>query len=127
MEDEQAHHVPAMVRRLRERRHEHRQRGWIYRTAFVIAGFVILAAGLAMLVLPGPALVVIPIGLAVLSLEFAWAERLVERALVQASEARVRAARATPGQKLLSAAATACAIAAFVAAAIIWDLPFLPV
>ncbi len=127
MDDEQAQDVPAMVRRLRERRQEHLRRGWIYRIAFVVAGFIILAAGLAMLVLPGPAFVVIPIGLAVLSLEFAWAERLLERALLQANEARVRAARATPGQKLLSAVATACGIAAFVAAAILWDLPFLPV
>ncbi len=127
MDDEQAQDVPAMVRRLRERRQEHLRRGWIYRIAFVVAGFIILAAGLAMLVLPGPAFVVIPIGLAVLSLEFAWAERLLERALVRANEARERAARATPGQKLLSVAATACGIAAFLAAAILWDLPFLPV
>jgi uncharacterized protein (TIGR02611 family) len=127
MDDEQAHHVPAVVRRLRQRRDEHLRRGWIYRTAFVIAGFVILAAGLAMLVLPGPAFVVIPIGLAVLSLEFAWAERLLERALRQAHEARERAARATPGQKLLSVVATACGVAAFVAAAILWDIPYVPV
>jgi uncharacterized protein (TIGR02611 family) len=127
MDNERAQQVPAMVRKLRERREEHLRRGWIYRIAFVVAGFVILAAGLAMLVLPGPALVVIPIGLAVLSLEFAWAERLLERALVQADEARTRAARATTGQKVLSAVATACGIAAFVTAAILWDLPFLPV
>jgi uncharacterized protein (TIGR02611 family) len=126
MDDEQAHHVPAMVRRLRERRDEHLRRGWVYRTAFVIAGFVILGAGLALLVLPGPAFLVIPIGLALLSLEFAWAERLLERALIRADEARERAARATPGQKLLSALATACGIAAFVAAAILWDLPYIP-
>jgi uncharacterized protein (TIGR02611 family) len=118
---------PQMVRRLRERRDQHAQRGRIYRTAFVIAGFVILAAGLAMLVLPGPAFVVIPIGLAILSLEFAWAERLLERALIQAEDARQKAAQATPAQKLLTVVATACAVAAFVAAAIIWDIPYIPV
>lgn len=31
-----------------------------------------------MLVLPGPAILVIPIGLAILALEFAWAERLLD-------------------------------------------------
>jgi len=42
---------------------------------FVIAvvGTSVLALGIALLVLPGPAFVVIPAGLAILSLEFAWA------------------------------------------------------
>ena len=39
--------------------------------------------GVAMLVLPGPAFAVIPIALAILSLEFAWAGRLLEKALEQ--------------------------------------------
>jgi uncharacterized protein (TIGR02611 family) len=118
---------PQIVRRLRERRDEHALRSRSYRAVFVIAGFVVLAAGLAMLVLPGPAFVVIPIGLAILSLEFAWAERLLERALMQAEDARQKAAQATPAQKLLTVVATACAVAAFVAAAIIWDIPYIPV
>jgi len=116
-----------MVRRLRERRDQHAERGRVYRVAFVIAGFVVLAAGLAMLVLPGPAFVVIPIGLAILSLEFAWAERLLERALVQAEGARQKAAEASPAQKLLTVIAVACGAAAFVAAAIVWDIPYVPV
>jgi uncharacterized protein (TIGR02611 family) len=124
--DEQRH-VPPMVRRLRERRSQHLQRGRIYRAAFVVAGFVVLAAGVAMLVLPGPAFVVIPIGLAILSLEFAWAERLLEHALEQAADARQKASRATPGQRLLTVVAIACAAAAFVAAALIWDIPYIPV
>jgi uncharacterized protein (TIGR02611 family) len=127
MDNEQAQHVPAVVRRLRERRDEHLGRGWVYRAAYVVAGFVILGAGLAMLVLPGPAFVVIPIGLAVLSLEFVWAERLLERALIRADDARRRAADATPHQKLVSVVATALAAAASVAAAILWDIPYLPV
>jgi uncharacterized protein (TIGR02611 family) len=118
---------PQIVRRLRERRDEHATRGRVYRAAFVVAGFIILAAGLAMLVLPGPAFVIIPIGLAILSLEFAWAERLLEHALVQAADARQKAAQATPAQKLLTVLATACAVAAFVAAAIVWDIPYIPV
>ena len=116
-----------MVQRLRDRRDQHSERGRVYRAAFVIAGFVVLVAGLAMLVLPGPAFVVIPIGLAILSLEFAWAERLLERALVQAAGARQKAAEATPAQKLLSVVAIACGAAACVAAAIIWDIPYIPV
>jgi uncharacterized protein (TIGR02611 family) len=118
---------PKLVRKLRERRETHRSRGRIYRGAFVVAGIVVLAAGLAMLVTPGPAFVIIPIGLALLSLEFAWAERLLDRALEKGEEAKRKASEATPAQKALSAIATACAIAAAVAAALVWDIPYLPV
>ena len=49
------------------------------------------ARGLAMLVLPGPAFLVIPIGLAILALEFTWAETMLERAIEQGEKARQRA------------------------------------
>lgn len=38
-----------------------------------IVGFTVVLIGIALLVLPGPAFVVIPAGLAILALEFAWA------------------------------------------------------
>ena len=44
----------------------------------IVGGFVLLA-GIAMLVLPGPAFIVIPAGLAILATEFEWAERLKDR------------------------------------------------
>jgi uncharacterized protein (TIGR02611 family) len=118
---------PELVRKLRARQAEHRRRGRMYRAGFVLLGVLILLAGIAMLALPGPAFVVIPIGLAILSLEFAWAERLLEQALVKGEEARRKAADATPAQKALSAAAIVCAIAAAATAAILWDIPLLPV
>ncbi|TMC40633.1 MAG: hypothetical protein E6J28_01040 [Chloroflexi bacterium] len=40
---------------------------------------MLLLVGIALLVLPGPGVVVILAGIAVLSLEFEWAERLVTR------------------------------------------------
>jgi uncharacterized protein (TIGR02611 family) len=118
---------PEMVRRLRARRQDHLRHGRLYRAASVVAGFLTLGAGVAMLVLPGPAFVVIPVGLAILSLEFTWAERLLEKALVQAHRAQVKAAQTTPAQRVLSALGVALAAAAFVAAAILWDIPVLPV
>ena len=118
---------PALVRKLRARQAEHKQRGRLYRLTFVAVGVVVLGAGIAMLALPGPAFVVIPIGLAILSLEFAWAERLLEKALIKGDEARRKAARASRGEKILSALAVACAAAAAVTAAILWDIPYLPV
>ncbi len=43
------------------------------RIGIALAGGTILLVGIAMIVLPGPAIVVIPAGLAILALEFAWA------------------------------------------------------
>lgn len=43
----------------------------------VVAGFIVLAIGIAMVVLPGPAIVVIPIGLGILATEFVWARSLL--------------------------------------------------
>lgn len=40
-----------------------------------VVGVTVAATGVVMLVTPGPAFVVIPLGLAILSIEFAWARR----------------------------------------------------
>ncbi|MBI4654727.1 MAG: PGPGW domain-containing protein [Nitrospirae bacterium] len=45
----------------------------------IVIGFTILLIGIAMTVLPGPAIVVIPIALAILGTEFVWARRLYKR------------------------------------------------
>jgi tellurite resistance protein TerC len=47
------------------------------RLVITIVGGTVLLIGVAMLVLPGPAMVVIPIGLAILGIEFAWARRFL--------------------------------------------------
>jgi tellurite resistance protein TerC len=46
---------------------------WARRIAVAIVGGTVLAIGVALIVLPGPAFVVIPLGLAILGAEFAWA------------------------------------------------------
>ncbi len=48
---------------------------------FIIAliGFTVVMIGIALLVLPGPAFIVIPVGLAILATEFAWAKNLLEK------------------------------------------------
>ena len=118
---------PKIVKKLQERRETQHEHGRIYRAAFVVAGVVIVLAGLAMLLLPGPAFLVIPIGLAILSLEFTWAGRLLDKALVQADHAKEKAARTSRRQKVLSGVAVAAGAAALVVAAILYDLPLLPV
>jgi tellurite resistance protein TerC len=46
---------------------------WARRIAIALVGGTVLLVGCAMVVLPGPAIIVIPAGLAILGLEFAWA------------------------------------------------------
>ena len=53
---------------------------WIRRWIVAIIGGVILLAGLAMLFLPGPAFIAIPVGLAILASEFRWARRWLQKA-----------------------------------------------
>lgn len=49
------------------------------RLIIAIVGFTVLLIGVAMIVLPGPAFIVIPVGLGILAIEFAWARRLLKR------------------------------------------------
>ncbi len=48
---------------------------WARRIVVAVIGGTVCLIGIAMIVLPGPALVVIPLGLGILGLEFAWARR----------------------------------------------------
>lgn len=45
-----------------------------------VVGGTVLALGIALIVLPGPAILVIPAGLAILAIEFAWARRWLRSA-----------------------------------------------
>jgi uncharacterized protein (TIGR02611 family) len=111
--------APPLVQRLQRRREAHRLRSLPYRVAWVTAALFVIVVGLLMIVLPGPALVVIPIGLAMLSLEFAWAERLLDRTLERGAGARDMAKNASGRQKAAGIAAIVCAVAAVAAAALL--------
>ena len=45
-----------------------------------VLGGTVLLIGIAMMILPGPAIVVIPLGLAILGSEFMWARRWMNKA-----------------------------------------------
>jgi uncharacterized protein (TIGR02611 family) len=53
---------------------------WLRRVIVGVIGFTVLLIGVAMIVLPGPAVVVIPLGLAILATEFVWARRVMTKA-----------------------------------------------
>src|SRR5436190_1001930 len=58
------------------------------RIAVTVAGFAVLLAGIALLVLPGPGWLLIFIGLAILATEYVWAERLLAAAKRKAEQAK---------------------------------------
>jgi uncharacterized protein (TIGR02611 family) len=124
--EEQRRPRPKLIEKLEARRETHRERSRLFRIGFGIVGMLVLLGGLVMLVTPGPAFVLIPIGLAMLSLEFVWAERLLEKSLEQAQIAQEKAAQATRTQRILAGIATALAVAACVLAILWWDIPLLP-
>jgi uncharacterized protein (TIGR02611 family) len=58
------------------------------RLTILIVGFVVLLTGVAMLVLPGPGILVVIAGLAILAREFTWAERTLDLTKAQAVKAK---------------------------------------
>ena len=51
---------------------------YAWRVIVFVVGTTVLLFGVALIVLPGPAFVVIPVGLAILATEFAWARRWLQ-------------------------------------------------
>ena len=58
------------------------------RLIIAIIGITVLLIGLAMVVLPGPAFIVIPIALGILATEFIWAKKLLDRVKSRASNVK---------------------------------------
>jgi uncharacterized protein (TIGR02611 family) len=70
------------------------------RAAIAVIGSALILAGVVMMVTPGPGLVAIIAGLAILATEFAWAERALDRAKRTARDVADRARRKdVPGAK----------------------------
>lgn len=85
--------------RLHARLHANPATALVTKVVVGLVGTLVIAAGVVMMVAPGPAIVVIPIGLAILALEFEWAERLLSKARAKAREAKERAAAKDPAQR----------------------------
>lgn len=75
----------------RERTEEQAQRNIVVRIAIIVFGTLVTLAGLAMMVLPGPGIVVIIAGLGILASEVSWAERLLAYAKKKANVESVTA------------------------------------
>jgi uncharacterized protein (TIGR02611 family) len=120
--------IPDLIRKLRERKERHKQRHPVHRSGVVLLGTLLVIVGIVLSGpgVPGPGFAVILIGLFFLALEFDRAERLLERAIVWADRAAERAERTSTRQRILAGIVGALAVAAFVVAAILWDVPLVP-
>ncbi len=56
------------------------------RIVIAVVGFTVLGLGFVMLFAPGPALIVIPVGLAILGVEFTWARLWLAKVRQKISE-----------------------------------------
>jgi uncharacterized protein (TIGR02611 family) len=110
-----------LLARLHARQERHAQRGLAYRVAFAATGFAVVAGGivLSLPLVPGPGIPLIAAGLAMLALEFDWAERPLERSVLRVD--RLLVSRSA----LVSVAAVVVAVTAL--AVLLFDVPFLPV
>jgi uncharacterized protein (TIGR02611 family) len=120
---------PELLIKLQERKARHKQRHFLERVAIVIAGVLIVMAGIVMSGpgVPGPGILTIIFGLGFLALEFDWAERWFERAIIWGDRAAERAEQTTTKQRVIAGIATALALGAFAFAAVMWDIPLMPV
>ena len=81
------HHHPLAARKRAWQRRLNEKLGLarmpvIRKLIYSVIGITVLLIGIAMIVLPGPAFIVIPIGLAILASEYAWARRIIRRGRV---------------------------------------------
>ena len=67
----------------------------VKRVIVSVVGATVLLIGVALLILPGPAFIVIPVGLAILASEYAWARRWLKKVRQMASNVVSSRDRAT--------------------------------
>ncbi len=102
--------MPAEARDHRQHSFAARKRAWqqrlneklgldklpvIRKLVYSVIGVTVVLIGIIMIVLPGPAFVVIPLGLAILASEYAWARRIMRRGRVFVGRVRKPKRRTT--------------------------------
>ncbi len=88
------------------------------RLMILILGAAVLLAGVAMLALPGPGVLVIILGLVILATEFAWAERMLDRTTATAAGAAVRVTDNNTGRAALALSGLAMIVGGILGAAL---------
>ena len=89
--------------------------GRVFRLAWAAAGVILVLAGVAMTVFPGPAILVIPMGLAMLAGVFGWAHKLLSTSIERGVDMERWMQGLDLRVKVLGAAAIVCLVAAIAA------------
>lgn len=103
-------------------RSHYENHGRVFRVLWVAAGVVVVLAGIAMIVVPGPVTIVVPLGLAMLGVVFGWARRLLVASVEKGEQAKERAEAASTVTKALGFVASALVAAAVVVLLVAWWL-----
>jgi uncharacterized protein (TIGR02611 family) len=115
------------LRRLHERAHANPVSAFITKVVITIIGLLLIAVGIIMLFTPGQGILAVIAGLAVLSLEYVWAQRLLRKAQDRLQEARDRARAMDPTVRRRRLIATTLATVliggALVAYLVVYDWP----
>ena len=121
--------TPELLVKLRERKERHQQRNVVHRYAIVAFGVLVILVGIVLSGpgVPGPGFLVILIGISFLALEFDWAERLLERAIIFGDDLADRAEQTSKGQRIVFGIVTAIVVIGFIALASFYDIPLIPV
>ena len=111
---EEEYFGPRFLARLHVRLHSHPVTGLITKIVVTLAGVVVMLAGLIMMVTPGPGIVGLILGLAILSTEWRWADRWLDAARAAAKRAAERAREMDPAVRRRNIAAVALLVVAAV-------------
>ena len=118
---------PAIVKRLLSQRERHKRRSRIYRGIWIVLGFIVIVAGLLIAPLPGPGpLIIVPLGLAMLALEFVWAERLLTHALMYGEKAKEGASSLSRPVQIMIGALIVGTFTVYIVLVVLYELPYLP-
>lgn len=79
------------IKKVREKARQRRALDLTWRVGVFMVGAAVIVAGLVMLITPGPGVIVIILGLAILASEYVWAQHLLERARTKARQAADKA------------------------------------
>jgi hypothetical protein len=89
--------------------------GKAFRTMWIAVGFIVVAAGIAMIVFPGPVTVVVPLGLGMLAAVFGWARNALMRSIEAGQDASRRFDEASRPVQVLTITASTAIVGAVIA------------
>ena len=132
--DPQGSDEPESVRwltRVHGRLHANPVISLVTKVVVTIVGSVVTLVGIITLVTPGPAVVIIPLGLAILATEWHWARRVLVWVRTKFRQAQARSAALDPvvrrRRRVLSAIAVIVVVGAAAAYLYVYDWPTLAI